>query len=367
MIIPLSKQDVPVVRNNATVVNKTAYYGNISAGSPAKQFSVVFDTGSGHIILPSRHCETLACMQRMQFDVEISQGSKKTYRDPKVAVVFGTGQVDGRLSEQTLCISDGGLQDDSVMSGGKRIAQNPIARDVCFDGTILLAMNMSDKPFSDFVFDGVLGLGLPGLAVEPEYSIWSMWNVEVLGLFISHTEGVPSELALGGHDESRLAGEVLWAPVHQPELGYWQIKLEGLTLGGEEFEGCSDGGCTAIVDSGSSAMGIPRSLGQGIFSKLSWKVDDPLTDCREGVGPDMAFRFRGLEGNFDLSLSRREYARASPIKGKVCSAAFLPMPHMGSPMSDRVFILGEPMLRKYYTAYAAARRQVGFAPTSLTV
>ena len=41
--------------------HKQAYYGRVHVGSPAQEFTMLFDTGSGNLILPSTRCESEAC------------------------------------------------------------------------------------------------------------------------------------------------------------------------------------------------------------------------------------------------------------------------------------------------------------------
>merc|ERR1719162_124217 len=66
--IPLTKQVIPVKKNNVVVSHKTTYFGNIQLGLPAQEFSVVFDTGSGHVIVPSKNCKSEACLTHRTYD-----------------------------------------------------------------------------------------------------------------------------------------------------------------------------------------------------------------------------------------------------------------------------------------------------------
>merc|ERR1740121_26405 len=108
--IPLRKQYVPVVRNGSTLAYKTTYFGDIYVGGPTPQpYSVVFDTGSGHLILPSQSCTSETCLKHRRYtredsstgvDIEhdgsvVPNGKKSSSR---VRISFGTGEISWSLS-----------------------------------------------------------------------------------------------------------------------------------------------------------------------------------------------------------------------------------------------------------------------------
>merc|ERR1719329_1237546 len=82
------------------IVHKTAYYGKVEVGNPRQPFTVVFDTGSGNLMLPSTHCRTHACTMHKMFDRKASttaedieaDGSKSRKGAPRdqITVTFGT-------------------------------------------------------------------------------------------------------------------------------------------------------------------------------------------------------------------------------------------------------------------------------------
>lgn len=374
--IPLDKQYVPVQRKNRTVSYKTAYFGRIHLGFPrstGQTFTVVFDTGSGHLFLPSATCETETCRRHRRYsrgaspsalDIDhdgqlVKPGAK--VRD-QVAVTYGTGEVTGEFVRETVC-----LEPSSPGSLGPKGAD-------CTEVRVILATEMTKEPFQTFEFDGVLGLGLESLAVDPEFSFLGQLsrlnNLSefTFGYFLSRSDSVPSEISFGGHNQRRLGSPLQWAPVHRPELGYWQMKLKSVSIGDESLPLCKDGECVAIADTGTSLLGVPRAAAQRMHWLLARKVPDNPSeiDCRTFPGPDMVFE---LEGGVKITLGAEDYSRATAMRVMhnktgssqvVCRASLLPIDD-GEILGPKAFILGEPALRKYYTAYDWQRKQIGFA------
>merc|ERR1719384_513173 len=109
-----------------------------------------------------------------------------------------------------------------------------------------------------------MGLGLDALTLDPEFSFFGQMAKTnklmepLFGVFISQEDEVASEITFGGTDLRRVSSEVQWAPVIHPEHGYWQVQIKGVTIGGEPIDICTDGGCTAIADTGTSLLGVPK-------------------------------------------------------------------------------------------------------------
>mmetsp|Transcript_31955 Transcript_31955/g.84504 ORF Transcript_31955/g.84504 Transcript_31955/m.84504 type:complete len:490 (-) Transcript_31955:58-1527(-) len=374
VVIPLDKQYVPVVRNNKTVSYKTAYFGKIFLGTPQQDFTVVFDTGSGHVFLPSATCDTETCMRHRRYDRKASGSSvdldhegrqvrpDATERD-QVAIAYGTGEVTGEFVRETLCLA--------------KHSELPVTGESqdCVRIRVITATEMTPEPFNTFHFDGVLGLGLDSLAVDPEFSFFGQMaklnNLQnaLFGYFLSRSDSVASEISFGGHDERRISSELAWTPVHQPELGFWQVKVKRVSVAGEALPLCEDGECVAIADTGTSLLGAPRQVSQRLHWLLARKVPENPSeiDCRTFPGPDLVFE---LEGGVTITLGPEDYSRATAMRvlqkannnsQVICRASLLPVDD-GEVLGPKAWILGEPVLRKYYTAYDWTNRRIGFAP-----
>jgi len=372
--IPLDKQYVPVVRKNKTVSYKTAYFGKVYLGLPVQQqFTVVFDTGSGHLFLPHVRCETETCLKHRRYNRTASETAQDINHEGQVVpanarhrdqvnIAYGTGEVTGEFVRETLCLWD---------HTGDVNAQRSRS---CVPMRVITATELTKEPFNTFEFDGVLGLGLESLAVDPEFSFFGQLSKmnhlsqDRFGYFLSRSDDIASEISFGGHDTRRMASDLSWVPVHKPELGFWQLQVTRVSIGGEIYPLCEEGDCTAIADTGTSLIGAPRQATQRLHWLLARKVPDnpDEIDCRTFPGPDLVFE---LAGGVNITIGPEDYSRATAMRvlqnktnssQVICRASLLPVDG-DEVLGPKAWILGEPVLRKYYTAYDWRNQQVGFA------
>jgi len=379
--IPLDKQYVPVIRNNRTVMYKTAYFGSIYIGLPNPQkFTVVFDTGSGHFIVPSKKCEQPACASHNRYDAALSESavdldhdsnvvSQDSERD-QVAIAYGTGEVVGEFSREAVCMAS---------HPGENASFAVSKHADCVELRVIQATEMTEDPFSHFEFDGVLGLGLEALALDPEFSFYGQITrlntklAPLFGVFVARDDHFSSEITLGGHDPMRVASELHWTSVVNAEHGHWQLAVRSIRVGNETIKLCEAGDCTAIADTGTSLLGVPKGFVQDMHWLLAREVEDEEAikknhvDCRNTPGPNITF---DMGDGLEIVIGPELYSRPAGLRvitnatGEeqlICRAALLPVEEIPA-LGRKAFILGEPVLQKYYTAYDWAKQRIGFAP-----
>jgi hypothetical protein len=371
--VVLDKQHVPVMVNGRKVATKTAYYGTIFVGYPQPQkFTVVFDTGSGHIFLPSSSCMDATCKRHRVYQRELSQSHVDINHDGStvedhqqdrdmISISYGTGEIVGDVVRETICL------------GAPSATENGTAIH-CTEARLITANSMTAEPFSFFEFDGVLGLGLAGLALDPEFHFFGQMarNMQIeptFSVFVSKNDAVPSEITFGGSDTHRFEGSMHWVPVYLPEQGFWKVWIKAVRVNNESLALCDDGQCSAIVDTGTSALGVPRESMETLMWKTAQSVPKHGTndlDCRTRPGSSIVFE---ISGGFTVELGAEDYMRPVPSDvpstsgnegtQRFCRANLLPldMPTLGK----KVFLWGAPVLQKYYTSYDSGGERVGFA------
>uniref|UniRef100_A0A6T9RL12 Peptidase A1 domain-containing protein n=1 Tax=Alexandrium catenella TaxID=2925 RepID=A0A6T9RL12_ALECA len=365
--VRLRREIHPIKRNGAVIAHKASYFGSIHVGHPQPQeFRVVFDTGSAHLVLPSVECESAMCRTKARYNATASASAQPVNLDgssvepdetyDEASIGFGTGRVTGRFMRERVCL--GGAE-----------APGP-----CVAAHIVAATEMSSSPFELFNFDGILGLGLQGLAMAPEFSLPTLLAASGgldrprFAFFLARGPGEESELAIGGHNGARLAEPLVWVPVVRPELGYWQVEIREIRVGGRKLDVCGNSSCSGILDTGTSHVGVPGPHLASFRAMLS-VIAEASADCLLADAPVLEFELPGI----NVTLHSGDYMRALPLRRRMVrgqpeaheSACTPKLSAVNLPaVGPNVFILGEVVLQRYYTVYDWSVRQVGFGLAS---
>ncbi|KVH88984.1 hypothetical protein Ccrd_024220 [Cynara cardunculus var. scolymus] len=257
------------------------YFGEIGIGTPPQKFTVIFDTGSSNLWVPSSKCYfSVACLFHSKYRSSHSTTYKKNGKS--AAIQYGTGSISGFFSQDSVKLGDLVVKEQDFIEATKE------------PGITFLAAK----------FDGILGLGFQeisvgdavpvwytmlnqGLVQEPVFSFWLNRNAD-------EQEG--GELVFGGVDPNHFKGEHTYVPVTQK--GYWQFEMGDVLIGDKttgnfvelvfilfffwepcgfvflrycsgfyrvseisiSISGFCASGCAAIADSGTSLLAGPTTI-----------------------------------------------------------------------------------------------------------
>ncbi|KAL4666589.1 hypothetical protein H8959_005278 [Pygathrix nigripes] len=250
----------------------------------------------------------------------------------KFAIQYGTGRVDGILSEDKLTI--GRIKGVSVIFGE--------------------ALWEPGLVFTFAHFDGILGLGFPILSVEgvrPPMDVLveqGLLDKPVFSFYLNRDPEEPDggELVLGGSDPAHYIPPLTFVPVTVP--AYWQIHMErvkvgpGLTL-------CVRG-CAAILDTGTSLITGPTEEIRALHAAIGGYpllAGEYIILCSEIPKlPAVSF----LLGGVWFNLTAQDYVIQTTRNGvRLCLSGFqaLDVPPPAGPF----WILGDVFLGTYVAVF----------------
>ncbi|CAK0883455.1 unnamed protein product [Prorocentrum cordatum] len=321
VVLPLVRRLVEVgseADNGTAPMMKSFYVGAVRVGTGGAELGmeVFFDTSSGQVILDSVRCEATPCLLHRRYSptvdlrldgAHVPEGRRGNRVDIRLdSNDAAPGRATGDLVRDTLCLG-------------------PLVRTACAQ---------------------------------------------------------VRRLSFGGYNEARLAAPLSWTPVARPEEGFWQVGISSIRVGGRSLGLCErfSGGCRGVVDSSSANLGVPSDLMPALLEALAVSSTEG-GPCSGAVGPDLHLV---LEGGATLTLGPREYAGPSAraaggcgpqlhsvsTESKAAAGRFL---HNGTVrraggLAERTLLLGEPLLRRYYTVFDLGAERIGFglaAPSTL--
>ncbi|KAM3617845.1 uncharacterized protein V6R79_011905 [Siganus canaliculatus] len=306
-----------------------SYYGVISIGSPPQSFTVIFDTGSSNLWVPSVYCSSSACENHKRFNP--SSSSSFQWNGESLSIQYGTGSITGVLGS------------DTVEVGGISVSKQ------------VFGLTETEATFMSYMAaDGILGLAFKSISSDSVTPVFfnmidqNLVSEPYFSVYLSPNSEEGSEVAFGGIDYSKFTGSLTWIPLSSAT--YWQIKMDSVKINGETVA-CS-GGCQAIIDTGTSLIVGPTS---DISNMNSW-VGASTNDYGEGVVscqnigsmPEVTFN---LDGH-SFSVPASAYVSDSDDS---CTTGF------GEGGSDSLWILGDVFIREYYVVFNADAKKVGLA------
>ncbi|KAF1593922.1 Pepsin A, partial [Eudyptes moseleyi] len=248
------------------------YFGTISIGTPAQEFTVIFDTGSSNLWVPSVYCSSKSCSNHKRFNPADSSTFIST--NDSLYIAYGTGSMTGVLGYDTVTVT--GIE------------------------VIHQIFGLSETEPGDFFyyapFDGILGLAFPSIASSGATPVFDNMMAEGLvakdlfSVYLSKNEQSGSFVLFGAIDPFYTTRGITWIPLSAET--YWQITMDRYVSINGKSVACSLG-CQAIVDTGTSLLAMPnRALGT-ILRTLGASSGGEINCNSVSMLPDVVFHING--------------------------------------------------------------------------
>ena len=302
----------------------------ISLGTPSQALSLLLDSGSNSLWVPSAFCSSPGCKAHSTFNHKLSS----TYRAENVEfeVEYRSGLIVGEFADESMLLGNVTVQ--GVMFG--------------------LVVKEVGSAFAALPFAGIMGLGFgsqdyPSL-VDHLVDL-GLLKRNIVGIYLSQSPKKPGELRFGDINSALTSSEFVYAPLASRQ--FWDISLDAVRISGIPTNLCSDlmhlrGKCIAAIDTGTPILAGPSSFVAQVLALLPIRPD-----C---VGaselPDIEIEVGGLV----LVLEPQDYV---VYEEGECRMALMPMDIV--PPRGPLLVLGSVFLRKYYTVLDRDNSRVGFA------
>ncbi|KAF7978615.1 hypothetical protein HWV62_45358 [Athelia sp. TMB] len=312
--------------------NSVLWYGRISVGTPAKTFTVDFDTGSSDLFLPGPNCGS-SCEGHTTYNPGTSSSSNNLGRS--FSLEYGDGST----------VSGTEYTDTVTITGLTAIGQ-----------TLGAAKTYSESFESDnFPADGLLGMGFESISsygASPVFQTMVDQGAASDAVFAFKLASSGSELTLGGTDPSLYTGDFTYVPV--TDKGYWQVELGGLSVNNKPV--FSLGPIASIIDTGTTLIIGDTARVTEFYSQVSGakELGDGMWSVPCNAIPQASLTFGGQK----FAISSSAFNLGQVTEGSSDCVGGLTT---NDEVAAEFWVVGDVFLQNVYTAFDVANARVGFA------
>jgi hypothetical protein len=309
-----------------------AYTGPIQIGTPPQNFTVIYDTGSSDLWIPSANCTDAACNDKHRYNSSLSRTYK--FDNRTFSIQYGSGAVSGVMSK------------DSVTMGGRTAVNQTFGQMLASPG----------QTFVGTSFDGICGMGWPILADmgTPTYNNLIAQNKSTpVFAFALYPRGSAktSQLHIDGYSTSVYTGMVSWIPLIRKT--YWTVTLGTTSIGYRTINYDS----RAILDTGTSLILASKYAASIIHTYIGASLSQwglyTVACSRLPYLPTITIRL----GGYSFPLTPKQYIIQY---GETCYSGFMGIDFRNEEGLS-TWILGDVFLRAYYSIHDFKNARVGLA------
>ncbi|KAF8266582.1 acid protease [Lactarius quietus] len=300
------------------------YYSYISVGTPAKNFSVSFDTGSSDMFLPSTACDS-SCDGHTLYDPRNS--STEYDLGTPFYVGFGGGAwVNGTLFT------------DDVTIAGYTAENQTLGAATSYAGGFT---------YPGWQPDGLVGLAFPSISGYAGATPFFHSLVAQRVLPTNSFGLCPTELYIGGTNSQLHKGNFTYVPVTQE--GYWQTNIDAIYLHGQKIAGTMG----TIVDSGTYMIVGDNKTVQAFYNRIpgSYLIGSGYYSIPCSFNSEITFQF----GSANFVVQNNTFNLGTYNSDPNACVGALVAKDFG------LWILGDVFLKTVYTEFDVGNKRLGFA------
>ncbi|EHK18645.1 uncharacterized protein TRIVIDRAFT_158819, partial [Trichoderma virens Gv29-8] len=329
------------------------WYGELNVGTPPQTLTVVFDTGSSDLVIPSTQCVANPGCTGLQhlFAPEKSETFTSLNGSFRISYSTGTGvsasgnvEIEGLISRDVIAVA--GLQVQDFQFG--------------------LITNQS-AAFGVDPFDGIVGMGFPsGLTTGAQTFLGALYSSgqisqAIYGLYLTPQSMGQAEISLGGVDSSKLTSEINYIPVY-PVTGQFNGTFEKIYVDNRTTNVSPN---YVIYDSGTANIVAPKNDAEEIYAMISPFIRPIDTAGTYGIP---CSKLEHIKSSITFMIGGHKYIippqelNVGTISGQPGICQML-INSSGGDQEKSLWVVGGSLLKYYYTVWDIENARFGLAQT----